>query len=83
MISLRRVAANVTELTLSDIQVLFSYDTAIAYRFEGRWYRTDRRYSVTTSKHATQNLPANAITLPHDVFTDNLTALTGGTNAHD
>lgn len=53
---LRNLGANKTELQLNNGNVVFfSYNTPVAALILGKGYiRTDRRYSVTTSKHIGQ-----------------------------
>ena len=64
-----------TELhTNSGNVVLFSYETPVAAHCAGGYVRTDRKYSVTTSKHITQWLDgADATTIPQAQI-DELTA---------
>ena len=50
--NLKPIASNQTEVEIGDITILFSYSTPVAYHKVGQGYfRTDRFYSVTTSKH--------------------------------
>jgi len=69
------LGANKTVLTLADgTEVLFSYGTPVAAFVPGQgWLRTERRWSVTTSKHITQWLPGKAEERPQAFF-DNLVA---------
>ena len=39
------------------VEVLFSYETPVAVRGPTMDYKTDRRWSVTTSKHINKFLP--------------------------
>ena len=49
---LRPIAANQTELTLSDgTQVFFSYRTPVAALTDNGYERTSKKWSVTTSRH--------------------------------
>ena len=50
---LKTIAANQTELTLScGAVVFFSYETPVAAMLpSGQYIRTDKKWSVTTSKH--------------------------------
>jgi hypothetical protein len=41
------------------IEVLFSYETPVAVRGPTRTYKTERKWSVTTSKHINKFLPAD------------------------
>ncbi len=53
---LRKIASNVTEITLANsVTLLFSYNTPVAVHIPGEgYYRTSKKWSVTTSKHITQ-----------------------------
>ena len=57
---LKPIASNMTELTLpSGYTVLFSYETPVAcIDHDGRCYRTDKRWSATTSRHVNKWLSA-------------------------
>lgn len=59
---LKQLGANRTELTLANgTLVLFSYETPVAAFVPGRGYLvTSTHYSVTTSKHVGQWIPAEA-----------------------
>lgn len=81
MIALRTIAANVTELVLPEVTVLFSYDTPVAYLREGQWFCTAKKFSVTTSKHVRLYVSEDAIVLNDDVFTGSLNHLTTGAPA--
>ena len=49
---LKQIASNMTEVTLTNgARVLFSYETPVAAYVDGDPIRTDRKWSVTTSKH--------------------------------
>lgn len=49
---LNTIAANQNEVTLGNGKtVFFSYNTAVAAIVDGKAYRTEKRWSVTTSKH--------------------------------
>ena len=58
---LTKVAANQTEIELSDGTTLFfSYKTPVAAHIPGEgFYRTERRWSRTTSKHIGQFIGRN------------------------
>jgi len=48
----RQGNTNAIEVDRGACVVLFSYQTAVAVLVKGEgWYRTDQRYSVTTSRH--------------------------------
>ena len=49
---LKQLGSNQTELVLNDgTQVLFSYETPVACWIDGQFYRTDKKWSQTTSRH--------------------------------
>jgi hypothetical protein len=49
---LRVMGANQTELEISpDLIVFFSYNTPVACWYYGRYYRTAKKHSKTTSRH--------------------------------
>ena len=49
---LNPIGPNCTEIDLCDgVRVLFSYKTPVAYRQDGKCYRTDCRWSNTTTRH--------------------------------
>lgn len=68
---LNHLGSNKNEITLSDgTQVLFSYTTPVACWKEGQFYKTNKNWSKTTSRHI--NSWANcAIEKPQEFF-DNL-----------
>lgn len=51
---LNRIANNQTEVNLSGKVILFSYNTPVAYNDNGNLFVTDKKFSVTTSKHINQ-----------------------------
>ena len=49
---LRPIASNMTQLDLADgTSVLFSYRTPVACLTDNGYYRTSKKWSVTTSRH--------------------------------
>ena len=56
-----------------DTTILQSYNTVVAAKISGKWYKTEQFYSRTTSKHITQffNGFDDAIVKPQEFF-DNL-----------
>jgi len=52
----RKIGSNQTELQVGTVSVLFSYNTPVAGVDDQGLFRTDRKYSTTTSKHITQYL---------------------------
>ena len=53
---LRKVKSNVTELTIGDTTIMFSYQTPVAGYDDRGAFRTDQYYSVTTSRQINQYL---------------------------
>ncbi len=53
---LRQIKSNVTELTLDNITIMFSYETPVAGYDDKGAFRTDTKYSVTTSRQINQYL---------------------------
>ena len=53
---LRQVKSNVTELTIGDTTIMFSYQTPVAGYDDQGAFRTDQHYSVTTSRQINQYL---------------------------
>ncbi len=65
---LRQVKSNVTELTIGETTIMFSYQTPVAGYDEEGAFRTDRKYSVTTSRQINQYLGGKEVgrTVPQD-----------------
>ena len=54
------IASNMTEVETSKARVLFSYRTPVAAYVFGRGYvKTEKWYSVTTTRHLNKWLPEN------------------------
>ena len=76
--NLKPIASNMTEVTTNDCTILFSYSTPVACLINGKtgdqsakcgFYRTEKRWSVTTSKHINKWLNgAIAETRPQSFF---------------
>jgi hypothetical protein len=58
------IGSNQTQVSLADgTEVLFSYSTPVAALVPGKgWMRTEKTYSVTTTKHVNRWLTNNAST---------------------
>ena len=68
---LNKLGTNQTEITLADgHKVFFSYNTPVACQTpDYEYYRTERKWSVTTSRHINKWLEGvNATTMPQDFF---------------
>ena len=48
---LKPIASNMTQLDLNGYQILFSYQTPVACLSDNGYYRTSKKWSVTTSRH--------------------------------
>jgi len=51
---LTKIKSNMTEITIGQTTVLFSYKTPVAGYDDNGAFRTDASFSKTTSKHITQ-----------------------------
>ena len=71
---LKPIASNMTEVQVGDVTVLFSYATPVAAQLEDGFYvRTEKKWSVTTSRHINKWLAgARAEVKPQSYF-DGLT----------
>lgn len=70
---LNNLGANQTEISLNDnMTVLFSYKTPVAANIGGQLYRTDCRWSVTTSKHINKWLNGAKAEYKEQAFFDGL-----------
>lgn len=66
----KQIASNMTVLYIGNTEVLFSYETPVAAFIpdEGH-FRTDKKYSVTTSRHINKWLEGcNSQTKPQEWF---------------
>jgi len=66
---LKQIGSNKTELTYrneagEDITILFSYETPVAGYDEHGAFRTDEKFSRTTSKHINGYVPSTARVVP-------------------
>ena len=69
---IENLGADKTALHLSNGTVFFSYNTPVCARINGQWSRTEKKWSVTTSRHINQFLDGlSAETRPQEFF-DNL-----------
>jgi hypothetical protein len=68
---LQHIGSNMTEVTTDTLRVLFSYSTPVAaYSLTaGQFYKTSRKWSVTTTKHINKWLDgAGALEQPQEFF---------------
>ena len=49
--NLKLLKKNLTEIDIDNKRVLFSYRTPVAYYENGKFYKTTRYWSKTTSRH--------------------------------
>lgn len=66
----KSIGSNQTEVTCGDVTILFSYETPVAARINNEYYKTEERFSVTTTKHINK-WAGNCPTKPQSFF-DNL-----------
>ena len=60
LMQLTPIASNMTEVETSEARILFSYRTPVAaYVFGEGFVRTEKWWSVTTSRHINKWLPEN------------------------
>lgn len=55
-LELKPIASNMTELTVGDITILFSYQTPVAGWDSKGAFRTSQHYSATTTRHISKYL---------------------------
>ncbi len=70
------IGANQTELTVANggdkTTILFSYKTPVAANISGKFYKTEQKWSRTTSKHISRWLGDVAAEIKPQSFFDNL-----------
>lgn len=70
---LTQLASNMTEVRYGDNYVLFSYQTPVAYSNKvGEVFKTNKKWSATTSKHLTKWINNRSFTLVDQSVIDNL-----------
>ena len=73
---IKPIGANQTELTISPrMQVLFSYETPVAAWIDGQYYKTDIKWSKTTSKHINAWVDTTWVNIKPQEFFNELTKL--------
>jgi len=66
------IGSNMNEVEIGDVIIFFSYKEPVACHILGKFYKTEKKWSRTTSKHITKWLNgAKAETKPQEFF-DNL-----------
>ena len=53
---IKQIASNMTEATVNNITLLYSYETPVAGYDDKGAFRTDEKFSSTTSKHINKYL---------------------------
>ena len=73
------MSANTNTVNLADgRQVCFSYGVPVAAFVPGRGYlKTDRKYSVTTSRHANTFCGVRAVVISHEEFLSLIAPIAG------
>ena len=61
---IKQIASNMTEATVNNITLLYSYETPVAGYDEHGAFRTDEKFSRTTSKHINGYVPSTARVVP-------------------
>lgn len=70
MLNISPIGANQTELSFNGAKVLFSYQTPVACWINGQFYKTSKKWSVTTTRHI--NKWAHCAIIEEQCFFDNL-----------
>lgn len=66
---LSSIGGNATEVEIAGVAILFSYAQPVAAMLPGRGFvRTDKKYSVTTTKHVNAWTPGGSEELPDEKF---------------
>jgi len=67
--NIKQLGSNQTELEIKGARVLFSYSTPVACESVGKWYRTSKKWSNTTTRHINSWLEgAEAEAVPQEFF---------------
>ena len=67
----KSIGSNQTEVTSNGCRVLYSYETPVALQGpSGKYYKTDRKWSVTTSRHINKWVVPNSILVSQDLLDD-------------
>ena len=51
MLQITQIGSNQTELSANGVQILYSYQTPVAAWIKGQYYKTNKKWSNTTTKH--------------------------------
>ena len=67
----KSIGSNQTQVSGNGCRVLYSYETPVALEApSGKYYKTDHKWSVTTSKHINKFCGANPTLVPQDLLND-------------
>lgn len=69
---LKPIAPNQTEISIGDDAIFFSYAEPVAACIAGRYYRTKKKWSTTTSKHINDWLDGTAAEVRSQEWFDQL-----------
>jgi len=70
--NIKQLGSNQTELEIKGARVLFSYSTPVACESVGKRYRTEKKWSQTTSRHINAWLDGAEAEIVPQSFFDNL-----------
>ena len=69
----KNVGSNMTEISLNDgTLILFSYETPVAAEFDYKLYRTNKKWSATTTRHIKKWLDGREAEEAYQTFFDGL-----------
>jgi hypothetical protein len=67
----KSIGSNQTEVSANGCRVLYSYETPVALEApSGKYYKTDQKWSVTTSKHINRFVGGSPILVSQDLLDD-------------
>ena len=67
----KSIGSNQTEVSANGCRVLYSYETPVALQApSGKYYKTEKKWSVTTSKHINRFVPDNVTLVPQSMLDD-------------
>lgn len=69
---LNTIAKNQTEIIADNKVIFFSYNTPVAANIGGKWYKTEKKFSSTTTRHINKYLSEIQAELKPQEFFDNL-----------
>ena len=67
----KSIGSNQTQVSANGCRVLYSYETPVALEApSGKYYKTDQKWSVTTSKHINRFVGGSPILVSQDLLDD-------------